>query len=72
MGEEYPNWYLSFKRTIIIVALVLVVIGWTYDRVNNALVLRAQYVTLAQAQQALNNQAQQYEAKIKGLRGVVK
>jgi len=42
------------------------VIGWTYDRVANIVILKSQYITLGQAQQALQAQAQQYEAKIKG------
>jgi len=66
MNDGYfPQWFLSFLRTMIIVILALVVIGWTYDRVANIVILKSQYITLGQAQQALQAQAQQYEAKIK-------
>lgn len=72
MNDEYvslPVWFLSFLRTMIIVILALVVIGWTYDRVANIVILKSQYITLGQAQQALQAQQQQYETKIKELQG---
>jgi len=63
------NEFLTFLRRVIIVVLVMVVVGWTYDRVMNRVALNKQYIPLAQAQQALNTQAQQYEARIKELQG---
>ena len=63
------NEFLTFSKRVIVAIFVLVVVGWTYDRVMNRVALNKQYIPLAQAQQALNTQAQQYEVRIKELQG---
>lgn len=65
--NEFIDDFMGFIKFAFWLILTIIIVGWSYDRYQATRVLNKNYVPIVQAQQAINQQAQQYEAKIKKL-----